>query len=174
MTNAAIKSMFAISLILLPWWLFERRLAHSVGHLPVSGDLMDTTGDQIISAQVVLRSATGKSPDGDSVITTETIRDFLPSAEAVARATEAFAALGFDVGIVQANSFSISAPVGTFERVFKVHLRRQEGGSAEAVQADGSGSYELPLEALPKPLTDLTVVVTFTPPPDFGPTKFGP
>jgi hypothetical protein len=170
--STAITKTFTIILMIFAFGILECGVEDSIGYLPILGDIMDITADQIISAQVVLRSATGKSPDGSSMITTQTIRDFLPSAEAVARATEAFAAWGFDVGSVQGNSFSISAPVGTFERVFNVHLRRQQGGSVEAVKADGSGSYEVPLEALPKPLTDLIVAVTFTPPPDFGPTNF--
>lgn len=127
---------------------------------------------QIISAQVVLRSASGKAIDGETIITSENIRDFVPSPETVARASETFAAAGFDVGEMVGISFSISATVSTFEQVFETSLRQEERGGVEAVQDDGSGSYELPLDALPESLANLVVAVTFTPPPDFGPTEF--
>lgn len=129
---------------------------------------------EIISAQVVLKSASGKPFEGTTVITSANIRDFLPSAETVAKVTEAFTAAGFDVGPMVGNSFSITAPVSTFEKVFRAQLRRQENGGVVAVKDDDSSSYELPLAGLPQSLTELIEVVTFTPPPDFGPTEFGP
>jgi hypothetical protein len=168
------KHIIRVILILVIQGLIAYGIAYTASRFATSEELMALAKDQIISAQVVLRSASGKSPDGNSVITTETIRDFLPSDEMVSRAIEAFAAAGFNAGAVIGNSFSISAPVNTFERVFKTHLRRQEGGSVEVVKADNSGSYELPLDALPRSVTDLVAAVTFTPAPDFGPTKFGP
>ena len=135
-------------------------------------DLMHLEKEQIVSAQVVLRAASGKAIDSETIITTENIQDFAPSSETVARASEAFAAAGFDVGEMVGISFSIAAPVNTFEQVFKTRLRRDERGGVEVIQDDGSGSYELPLDALAESLADFVVVVTFTPPPDFGPTEF--
>lgn len=127
---------------------------------------------QIVSAQVVLRSSEGKAIHGKTIITAQTIKDFAPSSEAVARATGAFANAGFDVGPMVGISFSITAPVSTFEEVFRTRLRREERGGVEAIKEDGSGSYELPLDSLAESITDLAVAVTFTPPPDFGPTEF--
>ena len=127
---------------------------------------------QVVSAQVVLRSASGRAIDDRAVITAETLKDFAPSPETVARATAAFAAAGFDVGAMVGISFSITAPVSTFEDTFKIQLRQQEHGGIEAVADDGIGTYDLPLHALSKPTSDLIVAVTFTPPPDFGPTEF--
>ncbi len=123
------------------------------------------------SAQVILRSASGKVIDGATSITSQNVREFAPSDESVVRAAEAFAAAGFDVGAMVGISFSISAPVGRFEQVFKTRLRQERGG-LEAIQDDGSGSYELPLHGLPESLASLVVAVAFTPPPDFGPTDF--
>jgi hypothetical protein len=133
---------------------------------------MSLEKEQVVSAQVVLRSASGKVIDSETTITSENIQDFAPSPETVAKASQAFAALGFDVGEMVGISFSISATVGTFEQVFKTTLRQDEQGGIEAVQADGSGSYELLLDALPDSLTNLVVAVTFTPLPDFGPPEF--
>ncbi|MBI3970031.1 MAG: hypothetical protein HY332_01970 [Chloroflexi bacterium] len=132
-------------------------------------------GDQeTVSAQVVLRPAGGRTLDGQSTITSETIGAFLPSSEAVATAREAFRAAGFDVGPVVGNSFSITAPAGTFRKAFNTQLRREARGSVQAVKEDGGAGFELPLEHLPEPARGLVSAVTFTPPPDFGPTNFGP
>ncbi|MCP4542745.1 MAG: hypothetical protein GY832_36950 [Chloroflexi bacterium] len=133
---------------------------------------MSLEKEQLVSAQVVLPSASGKVIDGETSITSKNIQEFAPSPKLVARATEAFAVAGFDVGAMVGISFSISAPVSTFEQVFKTRLRQEDRGGVEAIQDDGSGSYELSLDALPKSLADLVVAVAFTPPPDFGPTEF--
>lgn len=131
--------------------------------------------DQVVSAQVVLQPASGEAIDAETVITSENVQDFAPSPGAAAEATQAFAAMGFDVGDVVGISFSITAEVSTFEQVFETRLREDGRGGVEAVRDDGSASYELPLEPLPESLSNLVVAVTFTPPPDFGPTEyFGP
>ena len=138
----------------------------------LEGAPMSLEKEQLVSAQVVLPSASGKATNGETIITSENIQDFAPSPETVARASEAFAAAGFDVGEMVGISFSISATVSTFEQVFQTRLRQNEQGGVEAVQEDDSGSYELPLKSLPESLASLIVAVTFTPPPDFGPTEF--
>lgn len=127
--------------------------------------------DQIVSAQAVLRPASGKSIQG-ATITAANVHEFAPSPEAAAKVKRSFADAGFEVGEVVGNSFSITAPASTFERTFKTRLRRREGGGIEAAQTRSSGSLELPLDVLPKSTADLIEAVTFTPPPDFGPTDF--
>jgi hypothetical protein len=126
---------------------------------------------QQVSAQVVLRPASGKSPHKRAAITSENISEYLPSAEAAARAQERFASHGFEVGPVVANSFSITAPVETFEKVFGTRLILEGEGARRSVRA-GSGSYELSLDSLPESLSESVEAVTFTPPPDFGPTSY--
>lgn len=128
--------------------------------------------EKIISAQVILRAASGKVIDSKTIITSENIQNFVPSLELVASATEAFSAVGFDVGKMVGISFSISAPVSTFEQVFETRFRQDKRGGVEVILGDGSGSYEIPLKSLPEYLTRLVVAITFTPPPDFGPTEF--
>jgi subtilase family serine protease len=135
---------------------------------------MSLNKQEIISAQVVLISASGKSFDGTSVITSENIQDFIPSAETAAKVTEVFTKAGFKVEPVVGNSFSITAPVSVFEKMFGTQLHRQADGGVKALKDDSSSSYELPLKGLPKSITQLIKAVTFTPPPDFGPTNFGP
>lgn len=136
---------------------------------------MSLPKEQVVSAQVILRSASGKVISSETIITAETIKDYVPAVEAVTRATAAFAAAGFEVGPMVGISFAITAPVSLFEQQFQTQLRLAEAGGVEAVKADGSGSYELPLAALPSSLANLVTAVAFSPPPDFGPTNyFGP
>jgi hypothetical protein len=126
----------------------------------------------LISAQVVLRSANGRQPDQGTPVTSANIKDFQPSMEIVAAAKEAFAAKGFEIGDLVGNSFSISAPADKFEKIFKTHLRFAKHGSAQAMGDDGSWSEELPLGGLPKSMSRNLVAVTFARALDFGPTSF--
>lgn len=128
--------------------------------------------DQVISAQVLLRSESGKTIAADTIITSETISDYVPSPQDVAWASEVLADRGFDVAELVGISFSITAPASTFEEFFETQLCREEDGGMKAVRDDGSLGYELPLTALPESIADLVVAITFTPPPDFGPTEF--
>ena len=108
-----------------------------------------------VSAQVLLRPASGRPIGGRDEITSENIRNYAPPPEAVALARRTFEADGFDVGLMVGVSFSIAAPVSTFERVFKTPI-------------EGS-TLELPLDALPESLRRVIETVTFERPVDFGP-----
>ena len=79
---------------------------------------MTVDPNQIISAQLVIRSASGKSTKGEA-ITTNNIADFLPSAAVASGVVALLRKLGFQVGNVVGNSVSITAPVRTFEKVFR-------------------------------------------------------
>lgn len=127
---------------------------------------MDPEDREVISAQVVLRSAAGRAPDGSDVVTAGTLADFVPAPEAAARAAEDFRARGFRVGGTVGNSFSITAPAGTFRRVFGVPVHRTGHGGLATPRGEA-----LPLDALPGPLARLLAAVTFVPPPDSGPTS---
>lgn len=128
---------------------------------------------QVISAQVVLRSASGKSIRGQPAISTRNLKDYLPSAETIHTVTTAFAAAGFEVSPVVGISFAITAPVSTFEKVFK---RRILSDARGGIRAEGEGQVpeELPVQSLPREIAERIEAVTFTPPPDFGPTPSGP
>jgi hypothetical protein len=110
-----------------------------------------------LSAQVLLRSASGEAPAGDAVITAATLERYLPSPEAAERVRDRLARAGFEVGPLVGNSFSITAPVETFEKNFGSGVRE----AAEKGQ-------EIPADDLPREVA----AVTFTPPPDFGPTSY--
>lgn len=126
-----------------------------------------------LSAQVMLRSASGTAPGGSTAVTAENVRDYLPSSSSITEARRAFAEAGFEVGQVVGNSFSITASKGTFEKVFKIKLKEdKEKGVTAHREASDEGSYELPTSKLSEELRRDVVAVTFTPPPDFGPTNY--
>jgi hypothetical protein len=131
---------------------------------------MPSRKDQLVSAQVVLKSASGKSFDGQTAITAENIADYSPSPDTVAAAAAGFKQAGFEVGNMVGNSFSITAPSSTFEKSFKIKLEADDRGGLKAKSA--RQGYELPLKALPGDLSQFVVAVTFSPPPDFGPSSY--
>jgi hypothetical protein len=114
-----------------------------------------------VSAQVLLRPASGRRIGGRDEITSENIREYAPPADAAALARRTFEADGFEVGPLVGVSFSIAAPVSTFERVFKTPIK-----------VDDRSSLELPLAALPESLRRVIEAVTFERPVDFGPGAY--
>jgi hypothetical protein len=130
--------------------------------------------EKTISAQVILRSASGKAVTGQKAITSANVRDYMPSDEALAAATQAFSAAGFEVSAAGPTGFSITASEKIFEKVFETRLQAPEGGAGgtQVSRKDGSTSLELPLRGLPRELSQYVEAVTFTPPPDYGPTSF--
>src|SRR5688500_10241698 len=109
---------------------------------------------QVVSAQVVLRPGSGKSIRGNVAITSENLKDYLPSLRIAAMVEQAFDAYGFAVGSLVGNSFSITAPVDVFERVFKTRLHLDERGAILATGPNKTASLEIPLSALPKGISD--------------------
>ena len=116
-----------------------------------------------VSAQVILRSASGAAIRGDTPITSANIRDYVPSPEDAAAAQEAFAARGFEVGPLVGISFSITAPAETFESTFGARLRDRKG-RVHVTGAPDADALQLPLAKLPESLARRIVAVTFTPP----------
>lgn len=127
--------------------------------------------EQVVSAQVVLAPAGGKRVDEPAKITAESIDEYRPSPDAVTEAKRFFRDAGFEVGHMVGNSFSVTASHGTFERVFQSKLRNAEG-IVRVVNGDAGEVYELPLGVLPTSISRDLLAVSFTPPPDFGPTNF--
>jgi hypothetical protein len=123
--------------------------------------------EPLASAQVVLRSASGRAPTGSDVISAETLGEFLPTPDAVEKVKQFFTAAGFDVGSVVGNSLSITAPAQLFERVFKARPRRLPSGGLSV----RGGGTELPLDALPAPVRAHIAAVAFPEPPAFGPGR---
>lgn len=86
----------------------------------------------------------------------------------VERAQRALAGLGFEIGYLVDNNFSITGTATDFWDVFGVQLaQRPDGG----VNVNGSKCPEngLPLKGLPDSLRPLVQAVLFSEPPAFGP-----
>ncbi|MBN1372716.1 MAG: hypothetical protein JW987_12315 [Anaerolineaceae bacterium] len=135
-------------------------------------NLMNLEPNKLTSAQVLLRSESGKVIGPETAITSENIQDYLPSIESVNLAKKFFTEMEFDVGEWVGIGFSITAPVSKFEQTFKTTLCMEQDGGIKATSEDGVIKYELPLDLLPKSVTDLVIAITFTPPPAFGPIDF--
>jgi hypothetical protein len=108
-----------------------------------------------LSPLVVMRPGPGRGLGDRGPVTAETVGEYLPSDEAIAATQHAFSQLGFEVGPAVGASFSITAPRSHVEQVF---------GTAEGL--------ELPLDRLAPEVREHVQAVTFTPPPDFGPTEY--
>lgn len=117
------------------------------------------TNDETISAQVILRPRGLKSSAEAGAITSANVHQYTPARETVQKVASWFASKGFEIGSAVGTSFSISGPKSTFERVLKTRLARRK-------------SLALPLESMPRDVAEEIEEVTFTPPPDFGPTSY--
>ena len=87
-------------------------------------------------------------------------------------ACAAFARAGFEVGPAVGGTFSITAPRARFEQVFKKALKQEGDAGVTLAEAAEGDPYVLPLAGLPDELRRSASVVTFSPPPAFGPTDY--
>ena len=135
-------------------------------------DMLDP--EQVISAEVLLASASGAVVKEDTVITSENIAEFLPGTETVTVASRFFEEQGFEVTPAGGISFSITGTVDQFSELFGTAFTIDESGGFQSVPSSGERTELLPLDALPQEITRLVVAITLVPPPDFGPMEFGP
>jgi hypothetical protein len=127
--------------------------------------------DQPVSAQVILQPAKkGKDAPGIPV-TAANVQEVLPSQEGIALVTERLKKMGFAIGNVVGNNFSITAPREVFEKVFKVEITHQKRGM-RSKRSDGTVTDELPVKALPAPVAAHIQVIVLPPAPDFGPGNY--
>ncbi len=124
--------------------------------------------DERLSAQVVLRPASG-GMTGDERITSANVQRFLPSPDAVTETTGYFREAGFEVSEVVGISFSIVGSPSAFERAFGERPERGVEKGVDTVRT--RGGTELDLGRIPAPVRRHLQAVTFTPPPEFGPTN---
>ena len=133
---------------------------------------MTLKDNQNISAQVIVKSASGKSGVSASNITASTIEERTSSPEFVKTARRIFQKAGFDVGNFVGISFSITANASTFKKFFQIDLTQTSRGSIEFLLPGGESRPDLPEAKIPKTLTGIVEGITFTPPLDFGPVSF--
>jgi len=110
--------------------------------------------DAMMSAQVILRPR-GRRSSAGLTITSANVADVAPEPATAARVARYFKEKGFEVGPLAGISFSIAAPAAAFEKLF---------GKTKALS--------LPLASIDPDVAAEIEEVTFTPPPDFGPTSF--
>jgi hypothetical protein len=119
----------------------------------------------VISALVIVRSASGRDLRAGEPVTSENIADYTPAPGVGTAVRDWFRQAGFDSGEVVGPTFSITARIEAFEDTFGVAVHPAEGGGFVAAAPDGvHGTYELPLDRLPGGLAELVLAVTFEPP----------
>jgi len=125
--------------------------------------------DPTLAAEVIMRPPGGRLSGGDR-ITSANVAAYLPEPAAVAVVTGFFRDRGFGTTEPRGISFTITGPQSVFERAFGTRLTvtRRDGVTSAS---DEAGPLELPLDQLPAEVKDVIEAVTFTPPPDYGPTK---
>lgn len=119
--------------------------------------------EKIVSAQVVFIAARGTRPSPKTRITSENVREWMPSPETIAHVSCALRNMGFEVGECVGNSLSINGAARLFESCFRTKLREVGNGCMQFV---GDGC-ELATKKIPSALQTQIATVTFTPPPDF-------
>lgn len=122
---------------------------------------------EILSAQVILRSASGRSPNETGAITSKNIDMFVPQPEVAALVAATFQSLDFATGPLVGISFSITGSAGRFEKVFGVTLCRTDDEGVACLGPDGAADLELPLDRLGPEIVQAIHAVTFTPPAHF-------
>lgn len=125
--------------------------------------------DPPLAAEVVLRPPGGRLSARDR-ITSANVAAFLPEPTAVTAATDFFRDRGFEVSEPHGISFTITGPQSVFERTFGARLTVIRHDGVTSVTGEAS-TLELPLNQVPSNVRDVIEAVTFTPPPDYGPTK---
>ncbi len=120
----------------------------------------------MISAQVSLKPKSGTMPKPES-ITSENLDSFLPDATRASQTRAHFENLGFKVGALVGNSFSITASAKKFEQQF--HTKILHTNQFASLK---NGSLELPVAHLSDEVKATIDAVSFSAPPDFGPGNF--
>ncbi len=146
----------------------------------------DSPHETPVVALVVLKAASGEPFDANVPITVQNLDRFRPDAHDVQTVVKAFEDAGFDAGPLGGVSLSISASRERFEALFGVHLiyvpdanwRVDPGdssdvGSTISGDADHSAMHALPLDQLPRDITQRVEAIVFEPPMELDNDAFG-
>jgi hypothetical protein len=133
---------------------------------------MPVSKESIVSAQVILRPASGQAIDGRVVISASNVAEFAPSPSAVSSVAAEFRSKGFEIGPVVGVSFSVTGTIRAFEEFFGMRIRLGKDHAYEFVAKNKTVGHELSGEELPEELRKSVHAVAFPLPPDFGPTEF--
>jgi hypothetical protein len=119
-----------------------------------------------LTATVLLRPAGGGTVA--DVATAATADRMLPDPKAAEHVQTFFRRAGFQVTAAYGPSFSLVGPRELFERTFGTRLELHESRGVRTAE----GHLELPLEPISADVRQWVEAVTFTAPPDFGPTEY--
>jgi subtilase family serine protease len=125
--------------------------------------------DPVVSAEVVFAPASGAALE-NAAITAANVKAFAPAPEAVEAARRYFTQAGFQTSSLSGISFTISAPQSVFETTFGVKLAGGKKSASKKASAASKAPVELPLARLPASVSKGIKAVTFSRPPDYGPT----
>jgi subtilase family serine protease len=115
--------------------------------------------DPAISAEVILKSSTGRSLIDEGVtITSKNIHEFRPKPETIAEASKLLEDLGFAISQVGV-TLTITANQSQFEHVFKLKLDLMKAQVGISVQSDKEAT-------IPPALSHIVEKVVFIPPPE--------
>ena len=115
-----------------------------------------------ISAEVIVKSRSGRSlTDVDAVVTAETLEEFAPAPETVAKATTRLQQLGFTV-VHTGVTLTILGGKKLFEDVFTVQLTLKKDEKTGSVLVHPKGDI-----SIPKSLKNVVEDVVFPEPPEF-------
>lgn len=130
---------------------------------------MTVSKDLIVSAQAILRPASGRAIDGRLVITADNVAEFAPSPSAITTVTARFRSRGFETGPFVGISFSVTGTIRAFEEFFGMKIQLGNDNAYEFVDESRIIGHELKGDALPEELREFVQSVVFPLPIEFGP-----
>jgi hypothetical protein len=114
----------------------------------------------IISAEVILKSASGRSlTERGAAITSENVEEFRPNQETVKEAIYQLEKLGFEVTQKGITLTIVGEPI-QFEKAFKINLTTKKVSAGVEVRTNKKAS-------IPSTLSNSVEKVVFIPPPEF-------
>jgi hypothetical protein len=114
----------------------------------------------VISAEVVLKSASGRSlTERGAAITSENVEEFRPNQETVKEAIYQLEKLGFEVTQKGITLTIVGEPI-QFEKAFKINLTTKKVSAGVEVRTNKEAS-------IPSTLSNSVEKVVFIPPPEF-------
>jgi hypothetical protein len=118
------------------------------------------TEGPIISAEVILKSASGRSlTERGAAITSENVEEFRPNQETVKEAIYQLEKLGFEVTQKGITLTIVGEPI-QFEKAFKINLTTKKVSAGVEVRTNKEAS-------IPSTLSNSVEKVVFIPPPEF-------
>ena len=123
----------------------------------------------MVSANVILRSVSGRPVEAGPSLTHRTVREFLPTEKTLERARNHLTELGFRVDLVAPTHITISGHADLFQEVFGVRLTQKHSPFIKTAEARAKHPYYVSTvhPTIPRHLANVIEAVTFP-----GPIKY--